>query len=62
MNRCCRTASKWGDDFLTKPFSHTVLKRKVFPWSESADCTKNSAFYAQMKKDEEMAEGYSAVR
>jgi len=47
-----------GDDFLTKPFSHTVLKAKVLSMERISSLhQKLGNLYAQMKKDEEMAEG-----
>ena len=47
-----------GDDFLTKPFSHTVLKAKVLSMERISRLhEKLGSLYAQMKKDEEMAEG-----
>ena len=47
-----------GDDFLTKPFSHTVLKAKVLSMERISRLhEKLGNLYAQMKKDEEMAEG-----
>lgn len=46
-----------GDDFLTKPFNHTVLKAKVNALERISQVhQKLGALYAQMKKDEEMAE------
>ena len=46
-----------GDDFLTKPFNHTVLKAKVLSMERISRLHKRlGTLYAQMKKDEEMAE------
>jgi len=46
-----------GDDFVTKPFNHTLLKAKVNALERiSLVHKKMGTLYAQMKKDEEMAE------
>ena len=46
-----------GDDFRPNLSVTLCSKAKYCPWSGSAACMKNSNLYAQMKKDEEMAEG-----
>ena len=55
LSRCIEVG---GDDFLTKPFSHTVLKAKVLSLERISRLHKKlGSLYAQMRKDEEIAEG-----
>jgi CheY-like chemotaxis protein len=55
LTRCIEVG---GDDFLTKPFSHTVLHAKVQSLERISGLhDKLGRLYSQMKKDEEMAEG-----
>lgn len=55
LSRCIEVG---GDDFLTKPFSRIVLKAKVASMERISRLhQKLGKLYAQMKKDEEIAEG-----
>jgi CheY-like chemotaxis protein len=46
-----------GDDFLTKPFSHTVLKAKIRSMERIRDLHNEvSGLYSRMQNDQEMAE------
>lgn len=46
-----------GDDFISKPFSHAVLKAKMHAMERIRDLHNEvSQLYSQMQKDQEMAE------
>lgn len=46
-----------GDDFLSKPFSHTLLKTKVFAMERIRDLQRKvSTLYKRMQADEDIAE------